>query len=173
MVVHERRRPVVRVHIGEFFVVVLDEGRFVDLVPHAPADHVPIHGHVPANPDPDARSLADFADRVGGGHENFRRNAAAVQAGAAEAAPLHDGDAPALGQGGVGNDIGSAGTNQKDIITFHGIPPYLQARWRLAWLISRFLVASSIHHPMERDCDEITKRKRDASRLTIYLLYPL
>ena len=112
------RRAFVDVDVREGGVIVLDRAVFVDFMPQAAGDDVPVHAHV-VGIDADAARFLHFPDDVGRRDHDFRGDAAAVQTGAAEAVPFDDGDAQALPLGRVGNNIGSAGANDDDIIVVH------------------------------------------------------
>jgi hypothetical protein len=92
----EVRRVLVDVHVGQAVAVLAATFRDgVDAVEHAMDDGRPV-GAEELGANAEALVVLRVLREVGGVDEHLRGNAATVQAGAAEQATLHHGDAPAV-----------------------------------------------------------------------------
>ena len=123
MVIQERSGTAVGIHIGKLLIVGPYGWALINFLPHPLRHHIPVHTDV-IRIDADAASFPGLPDPVCRCHHDLCRNAAPVEAGAAEPAPFDNRHRQPLRQGSVGHNIAGSCADDNDIVVLHGNPPY-------------------------------------------------
>ena len=119
----KRGRAVVRRDVCKLVVIHLDGRTFVNFMPKALRDGIPIEPDM-VGKNANTPAFSRLADEVGGRDHDFRGNAPAVEARAAVTAAFDEGDRLMGADGCVGDDIARARADDDDIILFHGSFPF-------------------------------------------------
>ena len=125
VVVGEMRRAFVHVGVGLVEIKLAQTDAFVDLLPDARRDLLPIEGNSFSR-KPQRCSFAHFVETVRRSDEHLRRNAAARQTGAAKFSTLDLRAAQALLLRRFEHNVRSACADDDHIIVFHGCSPLVR-----------------------------------------------